>query len=388
MTAPLSDKLESVKWGEFKMDDLFIKIETVKLPYKAKELPTAPEGEYTLPCLTSSFYNQGLNYYAPRRGATILKHVITIPSNSDVYRAYYQSVEFTVLSDAYAIRWKDRNCELTANAYRFLVACINKVTDLKIYSYKKKLGGWNVVRNKTIHVPIASDGTIDFAFMNSFIAELEAERVAELEAYLKVTGLNDCELTPDEKRTLEDFDTADWDDFNLEDLFGESTRGRRLKSEDRIPGSLPFVTAGEAETGVSAFIGNAVEEFAANTVTIDMFGSGKYRNYTYGADDHVTVVHTEKLPKGASIFVAAACHKAAYTGEFNYGHNFYPKDADRLIIKLPSKQGAPDYPFMARLISAIQKLVIKDVVLYANRKIEATKKVIESHRQTVEKGVS
>ena len=28
-----------------------------------------------------------------------------------------------------------------------------------------------------------------------------------------------------------------------------------------------------------------------------MFGSAKYRNYEYGADDHVAIVHTEQLPK-------------------------------------------------------------------------------------------
>ena len=35
------------------------------------------------------------------------------------------------------------------------------------------------------------------------------------------------------------------------------------------------------------------------------------------------------------------------------------------------------YVCMETLISAIQKLVIKDVVLYADRKIEATKNVID-----------
>ena len=66
------------------------------------------------------------------------------------------------------------------------------------------------------------------------------------------------------------------------ELFGKSTRGKRLKSADRIEGTLPFVTAGEADEGVSAFIGNDVEVFSKNTITIDMFGSAKYRNYDYG----------------------------------------------------------------------------------------------------------
>ena len=46
------------------------------------------------------------------------------------------------------------------------------------------------------------DGVIDYAFMERFIAELEAERVKELEAYLEATGLKDYILTPEEKNVL------------------------------------------------------------------------------------------------------------------------------------------------------------------------------------------
>ena len=35
-----------------------------------------------------------------------------------------------------------------------------------------------------------------------------------------------------------------------------------------------------------------------------------------------------------------------------------------------------DYKFMKNLISAVEKLIIKDVVLYSERKIKETKKVI------------
>lgn len=374
MTASLNEKLRNVKWGDYRMGDLFQRIETKKLPYKADELPNQPKGQYVLPCLTSSFNNQGLNYYAPIEGATVLKHVISIPSNSDVYRAYYQSRDFTVLSDAYAIRWKLDDREITSNQYLFMVMCINKVTDLAIYSYKNKLGGWNVVKGKYIKLP-QKKGEIDFNFMDSFIAELEAERIAELSAYLAVSGLDNYELSNEEQQAIADYSSHDWKSFNLKALYGKSTRGKRLKSEDRIPGTLPFVTAGEAEEGVSAFIGNDVEVFEKNTTTIDMFGSAKYRNYRYGGDDHVAIVHTENVPMKAAIFVTSACHKAAHTGKFDYGHNFYAKDADALDIMLPSKDGKPDYQAMELLISAIQKLVIKDVVRYAERKISGAKQI-------------
>lgn len=222
------------------------------------------------------------------------------------------------------------------------------------------------------------NGKIDFDFMERFIAELEAERIAELEAYLTATGLKDYRLTPEEQKTLDDFESGNiqWSEFNLEKLFGKSTRGKRLKSEDRIAGELPFVTAGESEEGVSAFIGNQVTVFSDNTTTIDMFGSAKYRNYKYGGDDHVAVVHTEKLNKNAAIFVTSSIHKASYTGKFDYGRNFYAKDADTLNILLPAIDDQPDFGTMDTLISAVHKLIIRDVVLYADQKIELHKQVV------------
>lgn len=165
------ESLKTITWGKYRIGDLFDKIKTTKLPYKAKELPKEPTGDYVLPCLTSSFQNQGLNYYAPVDNATVLKNVITIPQNSDVYRAYYQSKDFTVLSDAYAMDWIYDDSKLTRNQYLFMVMCINKVTDLPIYSYKNKLGGWNVVKDKYIMLP-KTDSKIDLDFMNDFISAI------------------------------------------------------------------------------------------------------------------------------------------------------------------------------------------------------------------------
>lgn len=181
------------------------------------------------------------------------------------------------------------------------------------------------------------------------------------------TELDNYNLTDEEYKTLNNFTNLRWQHFNLENLFGKSTRGKRLKSADREIGTLPFVTAGEANEGISAFIGNNVDIFQKNTITIDMFGSAKYRNYDYGGDDHIAVVHTEKISKFAAIFVTAAIHKSSHCGKFDYSKNFYAKDADELDILLPiDKANQPDYKTMGLLASAVQKLVMRDVVLYIN----------------------
>ena len=374
MNASLDEKLRAVKWGKYNINKLFSKIQVNSLKYKTKDLPSKITENYCLPALTAGIENQGLNNYVPYDGATVLKNVISISANgANTGATFYQSREFTVLQDAYAIQWIYNDNALTANQFLFITSCIAK-TIYGNYEWTNK-AGWERIKRNIIFLPQTSDGKIDFDFMEFFIAELESERVAELSAYLTVSGLDNYELSSEEENALKNYQLLKWDTYNLEKLFGKSTRGKRLKGDDRIAGTLPFVTAGEASEGISAYISNEVEVFEKNTTTIDMFGSAKYRNYKYGADDHVAVVHTEAVPMKAAIFVTSACHKAAHTGKFDYGHNFYAKDADALDIQLPTKDGKPDYDTMAILISAVQKLVIKDVVLYTDRKIEKTKAI-------------
>lgn len=206
---------------------------------------------------------------------------------------------------------------------------------------------------------------------------LTTDKAANTETVLSSSNLTDYELTKNEIQALGNFDNLKWGIFNLEKLFGKSTRGKRLKSADRLPGDLPFITAGETDEGFSAYIGNKVEIFPANTTTIDMFGSAKYRNYKYGGDDHIAVVHTDKLSKNASVFVTAAIHKSSYNGQFNYGRNFYAKDADALNISLPAKNNQPDYKNMETIISAIHKLVIKNIVIYTEGKGKELTKILK-----------
>lgn len=287
--------------------------------------------------------------------------------------AFYRVFKYKMVTHARVFSLKAK-FKLTEYRGIFIVSAFHFLNSKFGY---ENMCSWAKIKDEYIQLPI-KNGKIDFEFIESFVAELEAQRVAELEAYLLATGLKDYELTDKEKQAINDYDNIVWNSYNLKELFGKSTRGKRLKSLDRIDGLLPFVTAGETNEGISAFIGNKVQIFPKNTTTIDMFGSAKYRNYNYGGDDHIAVVHTEDLPMKSAIFVTTSIHKSSHNGQFNYGKNFYSKDADELNIMLPEENNKPNYTYMETLISAIQKLVIRDVVLFADRKIDATKQVIDS----------
>ncbi len=57
----------------------------------------------------------------------------------------------------------------------------------------------------SIPLPHIPNGEIAFEAMEAFIKELQAERLEELQAYLKVTGLEDTMLTLEEEHALNIF---------------------------------------------------------------------------------------------------------------------------------------------------------------------------------------
>lgn len=351
--------MEKVKWGEYKLVDLF---EIKGNPQLNKDSFIFNEnGKF--PYFTRTVFNNGIAGYVDYLDD---EHKI----NGNCLAVGMIGMQFFYMQkDFYAGQFTKRaipkSFSLTKRKATYLISLLNK--NQQVFQNVLVRNFENEFNKTKIQLPI-QNGKIDFEFMESFIAEIEAERIAKLEAYLSATGLKDYTLTTEEKQTLEDFENVKWQTFNLEELFGKSTRGKRLKSADRISGILPFVTAGETDDGISAFIGNDVTIFSKNTTTIDMFGSAKYRNYQYGGDDHIAVVHTEDLPKFASIFITTAIHKSSHSGKFNYSRNFYAKDADELNISLPTQNNQPNYKIMETFISAIQKSIIKDVVLYAEKK--------------------
>jgi hypothetical protein len=372
--APLNEKLKNVEWGEYRIEDVLQWQPQKEIdPLKLEELKDESEPFY--PFYGQATINNGIISYN-QLTTTVLnnsdgKPTILIHSNNQ--NIVYLETPF-YLKDGHGATSVLQCEKLNRINQMFIIASIDKVIKRK-YSYNNKATKIEL-KNTVISLPV-KDGNVDFDFMESFILELEKERIDVFEKSLSATGLKDYTINAKEQQAIDEYKNLTWKVFNLEELFGKSTRGKRLKSEDRILGALPFVTAGETDEGVSDFIGNSVNVFSANTTTIDMFGSAKYRNYKYGGDDHIAVVHTDKLPKYASIFVTSAIHKSSYNGQFNYGRNFYAKDADVLDISLPVKDDKPDYETMETIISAIHKLVIKDVVLYVQQKKQEEKILME-----------
>ena len=146
-------------------------------------------------------------------------------------------------------------------------------------------------------------------------------------------------------------------EFRVNELFDTIKRGKRIKSLDRISGKLPFITAGVSERGFSSYIGNPeVEIFPKGSLTVDMFGTVFYRNYEYGADDHVAVLYnnSNKYCKEVLLFIGA-CIEKSIAGKFSYSKNFYASDAHDVVVSLPIIENeTPDFSYMKSFIYQVE----------------------------------
>lgn len=365
MNASLNEKLGTVKWGEFKYKEVFNRIE------QGRRLKKDDQIDGTIPFVMSGTTNAGVVNYISNPVASFPKNAITI----DIFgNTFYRNYAFGAGDDT-GVYWNDTTA-YSSNAMLFFAVAMQK-SMMGRFSYGKKLRS-SQSEDFTMHLPVTDDGTIDFDFMESFIAELEAERVAELSAYLTVSGLDNYELSNNEMAIIERYKKHQipFSEFEFIKIFNNIKQGRRLKKDDQLPGDIPFVMSGTTNTGVIGYISNPVARFPKNSITIDIFGNSFYRNYDFGAGDDTGVYwNTEKEYSRTCMLFFAAAMGRALRGKYSYGKKLRSSQSIHFKMQLPTKDGKPDYDAMAALISAVQKLVIKDVVLYADRKIEKTKDV-------------
>ena len=271
-----------------------------------------------------------------------------------------------------------------------------------ISSWKKQIPNlgyarhWKVARNCKIQLPLKENAlafsnpcdnikNIDFDFMESFIRELEEERIRELNAYLLATGLKDYALSSEEEKALEAFKTVQWGEYRIGDLFEiNPTKYYRLEKNEIISqnGTVPLVSNASVDNGVMGF-SNLEALNKGNSITCSDTTIGADTMY-YQKDDFIGYQHIQRFePKFSHFndkiasFIISVCRHSTQNKGYDYGFKFNRTEMNKTNIQLPTKNNKPDYATMETFIKAVEKLVIKDVVLYADSKIKATENVVK-----------
>lgn len=329
----------------------------------------------------SGVTNQGVVGY-------IANPIASFPSNSitiDIFgNTFYRNYSFGAGDDT-GVYWSDK-IQYSERQMLFIAAAIGKTLKGK-YDYGHKLRSSQSFDFK-IPLPKTTTGKIDFAFMEDFVHEIEKVRLEEIErlnehelnAYLEVTCLSNYTLTKTEKDVIDKVknNKIHFEKYTYKAVFNRIKQGRRLKKEDQKQGSTPFVMSGVTNTGVVGYVANPVAVFPANSITVDIFGNTFYRNYVYGAGDDTGCYWNDQkqYSKEQMLFFATSIAKSL-KGKYSFGKKLRSSQSHNFCMILPTKNGAPDYEMMETIIRAVQKLVIKDIVISADRRLAATKKTIE-----------
>ena len=244
----------------------------------------------------------------------------------------------------------------------------------------------------------------DWEYMQDYIKELEQYYIKELEQYLIVTGLNDYELTDENTgkyqmkeilenaREVKEFNVSNNNQTGLFYCF----RGTRLTKQNRKPGNIPLLTAGNGiGEGVAEFINeNKLMKKYKEDITIDMFGMAFYHDYEHYGDDNIHFLVNDDISSLSKLYITALIRKKL-SGIHSYGYQFRMKNLDDLKLFLPIQLSndntpmidperkyhpegyIPDWEYMEKYIKAIEKLVIKDVVKYKDELIEKMKGMVD-----------
>lgn len=378
-----------MKWGEYRLGDLFIKKTIKGVPKNEENLKPNKDGYH--------MFGQNIKYQYSQKIKLDYKYLQEVDSNYPIL-AYTSSVgEIGLIKESFYRSGDNgafqgmfpKNYKFNFKELQFIESIIKKQFDFFGYG----TGMSNIMELK-ISLP-TREWQIDFEFINDFVAELEADRVAELEAYLMATGLSDYHLTNQEKQVLEDFENNkfEWKEFRIWELF-EKPNLKFLKSkfdkekdvskEKSLEFDLPLVNAKNGDNGIMYY--GRSKDFESIEMSIDIVGDGAVSTgNVYFQPQKTGILYNAYLikpkfevNKKLLQFFTSTIQKSIKL-KFGYENKAGWAKVNEENIQMPIKNSQPDYEIMEIFISAIQKLVIKDVVIYADRKIAATKDIINKN---------
>ncbi|MGI0439217.1 restriction endonuclease subunit S [Helicobacter himalayensis] len=168
------------KWQEFKIGELFEKMELKKLnPLDTRELRvTSPDECHTIPAVVAKVGNNGVMYYVNKNDFETTSNKIVVIADGAVASglAYYHEKEFTILHNAYAIKLKNTNETRRIGLY---LAAVMQKSIFDFFSYENK-PTWNKVKENSISLPVYADSKIAFDVMEDFIKSIEKAHIQSL----------------------------------------------------------------------------------------------------------------------------------------------------------------------------------------------------------------
>ena len=327
-------KIDTSEWKEFRIGDYF-KVEYGRFHAK-DELGTG-----TVNYITTSGLNNGITNTCEE--ATHQGNCITVASDGAMGASFYQEEAFTTSNIVSTLTPLPHT---PLNKYNALFLCaiiFGKRAEFGWLGFKMSV---DRVRNLRVKLPTTPDGAPDWAYMESYMANLET-RVAESLTLLQAA--KDAE-----KKKV---DTREWASFALGALFN-IVKGKRLTKAEMKSGETPFIGSSALNNGCTAMIGNDKNQHPENTITVCYNGSvGEtfYQNKPYIASDDVNVLYPKfTMNRQIALFIVPLIKGISSRYDYIDKWKKEAMEADKIYLPV-DKTGQPDWAYMEEYMRKVEK---------------------------------
>ncbi|WP_187948151.1 restriction endonuclease subunit S [Helicobacter pylori] len=388
MIGPLNSQLNAIKWGEFSYETIYELQKTTKLLSKKDCVENGK-----IPLFTSDSKNNGVVGYVNCKPSYKLKNNQCMVVFGDHTRTFNIAKNDFCIADNVKVLKPIKDFSIRVLLF------INTMWGKKIID-KGYARHWSLAKIAKIQLPLKPTANaqtledIDFDFMETFIAELEQCRLAELEAYLKATGLENTTLSNEEENALNVFNDKNsgggntpcgltWQSFKIVDIFEvKNTRNILARDVVKDSGTTPYLCASKENNAVNSYI-NYNADFLDKGNCIFIGGKTFVVTYQqkdfYSNDSHNLALYlkdTHSKTKLNQLFIITCIYKAL-NNKYSWGDSISNTKIQNDSILLPTNpHGKIDFNFMRTLINALMKQTIQGVVQYCDAKIQATKEAI------------
>ena len=371
------EKEYSIEWQEYKIGDLF-DILTTKKKFNAADVSFGGKHRY----IARGENNNGIRGYITE-AEEYLNEANTISFGQDTATMFYQSEPYFT-GDKIKVFYPKKHVKFNKKIAQAIIQAMKKA--FSNFSWGSSSYNVSVLSSTKIQLPTINN-IIAFDYIEKFVSTLETERLATLELYLQTTGLSSYTLDFNEKNVLESLGGVVWKAFRMEDVLVWQKNISELNPLhlDSLTISnefkYPFYGQATANNGIIEYrhLKDEVLNNKLGKPTILIHSNNQNTVYLdtpfYLKDGHgaTSVLQSENLDKMIAQFFIGSIKKVILQ-KYTYNSKATKIELKNTNINLPIKpDNTPDYDYMSTFISTMQKVVIKDVVDYLDKRIDKTK---------------
>lgn len=368
-------------YKDFKIDELFT-VTSSKKKFNANDVTFG--GRYPYVVRTSD--NNGIRGFIDE-DVKYLNDGKTISFGQDTATIFYQELPYFT-GDKIKVLSPKFNIDNRIAVY--MLSCMRK----SFSNFQWGVSSFNetILKSIEIRIPVTSSGEVDFAFMQARIQEMEQARIQEMDAYLKVAGFENCELTDEEEIAITNIKSTATSKFKIGNLYNvvelKNKPFDKRRDSRQTPDSkyiLPLVNAKHGDNGIMYYGDPTV--FDSVDMTIDIVQNGEIATGdVYPQPQSTGVLWDAYLIRASQhqdnvdtlLYFSTAIGKSIKK-KYSYDNKAYWNLVKEETIVLPvTSSGNIDYHFMETYIRAQEKLAIQRVKDWREKEIATTKEVVNA----------